>query len=59
MFEGDLVYGKRTGKGTYTWVDGDVYEGDFIAGGRTGKGTSTWANGKSISGTWKNNDFVG
>ncbi len=38
VYEGDLIDGKCTGKGKYTWKNGDVYEGDFVAGKRTGKG---------------------
>ena len=32
VYEGNLVDGKRTGKGKFTWPDGTIYEGDFVDG---------------------------
>lgn len=42
---GEKVNGMRTGKGKFTWADGDSYEGDFIEDVRTGKGKFTWTTG--------------
>ena len=53
MYEGDFVDGKKTGKGKYTWADGNVYEGDYVDGKKTGKGKFTWADGNVYEG-----DFV-
>ena len=53
VYEGDMVNGKRTGKGKFTWANGDVYEGDFVEDKRTGKGKYTWADGDVYEG-----DFV-
>ena len=38
IYQGDFVDGKSTGKGIYTWANGDKYEGDFVDGKSTGKG---------------------
>jgi len=72
-YKGWWLNGKRTGKGTYTWKNGDEYVGGWIDDKRTGKGTYTWKNGdehvgefvdgkKHGQGTfkWKNGDeYVG
>ena len=68
-YEGDVVDGQASGKGTKTsasgmdgqpsgkgtkmWADGTKYEGDFVDGQPSGKGTKTWANGDKYEG-----DFV-
>ena len=41
VYEGDFIDGKRTGKGKYTWSNGDVYEGDWVNDNLTGKGKLT------------------
>lgn len=46
-YEGEVVDGKRTSKGTYHWPNGDRYEGNNVSGEGTGKGTCYWANGDS------------
>jgi hypothetical protein len=51
-YVGDYVDDRQTGKGKYTWFNGDVYEGDFVDGMRTGKGKLTWANGDVYEGDW-------
>ena len=53
VYEGPLVDGKRTGKGTLTWPSGDIYEGDWRDDKRNGKGTMTLTNGNIYEG-----DFV-
>ena len=65
----DVVEGKRTGKGTYTWADGNRYEGDFDDNTLHGRGTYIWTDGRTYVGqferdrrhgqgkfTWPNND---
>jgi hypothetical protein len=49
----------RTGKGKYTWSDGDVHEGDFVDGKRTGKGKYTFANGSVQEGDFVDGKFIG
>ena len=52
-YEGDWVYNHQTGKGRFTWADGDYYEGDFVDGKRAGKGKYVWPDGCYYEG-----DFV-
>lgn len=59
VYEGNLVDGKRTGKGKYTWPSGNVYEGDFVDGERTGKGKYTDANGNIYEGDFVDGEFMG
>lgn len=49
VYEGEILNGKRTGKGKYTWADGDTYEGDWRDGKRCGRGKLI-QYGKSPSG---------
>lgn len=44
-YQGELVKGKRHGKGKYTFINGDTFEGGFINDIRHGKGIYTWVNG--------------
>ena len=38
------------GKGTYTWITGEVYTGDYVEGKRTGYGEMKWTNGDKYTG---------
>ena len=53
-YVGDIINGKRTGKGTLTYINGDKYVGDFVDGEFHGKGTVFLKNGKKIKGKWLN-----
>ena len=57
-YVGDIINGKRTGKGTLTYINGDKYVGDFVNGVFHGKGTVTLKNGKKIKGKWLNGERV-
>ena len=57
-YVGDIINGKRTGKGTLTYINGDKYVGDFVDGKFHGKGTVTLKNGKKIKGKWLNGNLV-
>lgn len=59
VYEGDFVNGQRTGKGKFTWNNGDVYEGDFVDGKRHGKGKYTWARGTVYEGDFWNGQRTG
>ena len=48
--KGDLVGGKKTGKGNFKWQDGREYTGDVIDGKLHGKGNFKWANGTLLEG---------
>ena len=56
---GEMVNGKREGKGTYFFADGDVYEGEWKDGKKEGKGTYYFKDGDIYEGYWKNSDFNG
>ena len=58
-YEGNIVDGKRTGKGTLTWPNGDKFEGDFVNDHRTGKGILTYANGNRYEGDFVNDKLMG
>ena len=58
-YEGDWVYHHKTGKGKYTWANGDYYEGDFVDGKRTGKGKYVWKNGCYYKGDFVDGNFNG
>ena len=49
-YEGEVIDGKRTGKGVYIWKNGDRYEGDFVDGKCTGKGVYIWKSGSRYEG---------
>jgi hypothetical protein len=45
LFTGRFENDMRTGRGVYTWPNGDRYEGRFENGTRTGRGVYTWLSG--------------
>ena len=60
VYEGDWINGERTGKGKYTWRNGDIFVGDFNKGLK-GKGRMYFkSSGKrefgeyNKRGEWKN-----
>jgi hypothetical protein len=53
-YDGEVMNGKRHGRGVFTWANGDKYEGDFVEGKRTGRGVYIWKNGDKYEG-----EFVG
>ena len=57
-YVGDINNGKRNGKGTLTYVNGDKYVGDFVDGVFHGKGTVILKNGRKIKGKWLNGKRV-
>ena len=56
-YEGQIKMGKRNGKGTYTWANGDKYEGDYVDGKGTGKGTITYGYGSKRK--WAGDKYEG
>ena len=58
VYTGQVVNGKRNGKGTMTWPNGDVYEGDFVDDIRTGKGKYIWGKDSEWAGDIYVGDFV-
>ena len=58
-YEGTMVEGKMSGKGTYTWSEGTKYVGDFVNDMKVGKGVVTWTNGDKYVGDFANNSATG
>jgi hypothetical protein len=58
-YEGTMVEGKMSGKGTYTWSEGTKYVGDFVDDMKVGKGVVTWTNGDKYVGDFSNNSATG
>lgn len=52
-YDGDVVDGIKSGRGTFTWPSGMVYVGEFRNDLRSGQGTLTWPNGNKYTGEWK------
>ena len=59
VYTGQVVNGKRHGKGTLTWPSGSVYEGDWRDDKRTGKGKYTWSSGNVYEGDFVDGNFTG
>ena len=51
---GEVVNGKKEGKGIYYYNDGDRYEGDWKNDIREGKGIYYYNDGERYEGDWKN-----
>ncbi|KAL3799600.1 hypothetical protein ACHAWO_008916 [Cyclotella atomus] len=51
-YTGDLVAGKRHGKGKMVYDSGNTYEGEFKDGGINGKGVYSWSDGDSQECSW-------
>ncbi|AWB11032.1 MORN repeat-containing protein [Thermodesulfobium acidiphilum] len=59
-YEGTMVEGKMSGKGTYTWFEGTKYVGDFVDFYRDGYGTYYDKNGNVVyQGKWSKDQFMG
>ena len=52
-YEGQMRDGRRNGRGTFTYADGNRYEGEFRDGKIHGRGTYAWANGERYKGEWR------
>ena len=59
VYTGQVVNGKRNGKGTMTWPSGDVYEGDLVDNKRHGRGKYTWPSGNVYEGDYLNGKRTG
>lgn len=52
VYVGQVLNGKRHGKGKFNWSNGKVYEGDWLDDKLTGKGKYTWPEGDIYEGDW-------
>ncbi|OQA33914.1 MAG: MORN repeat protein [Betaproteobacteria bacterium ADurb.Bin341] len=53
-YVGEVLDGKKHGKGTYIWASGNRYEGEWVNDRKHGKGTFTWTDGDRYEGGWVN-----
>lgn len=53
-FVGNVVNGKKQGKGTLYFANGDIFEGNWEDGVIQGQGIYYYTDGTKIIGTWKN-----
>lgn len=58
-YEGDVVDGRREGKGVLVALDGSTYEGQWQAGKRHGSGKAMFTLGGSYEGEWRDDRFHG
>ncbi len=62
-YEGERLDGKRHGKGTFTWKNGDKYTGQWENDEMHGEGTFQWESephkGDKYSGSWKKRHMHG
>lgn len=58
-YVGQIVDGKRHGRGVFTWTNGSKYDGEWANGKCNGKGVYTWADGDRYEGEWLDNKFNG
>lgn len=59
QYDGDYVAGRMTGKGWFTWANGEAYDGDWKDDRRTGRGIYTWPDGSRYEGEWRNDKANG
>ena len=59
IYNGSLLNGEPSGKGTLQMKNGDIYTGYFVRGVFEGAGTYTWTDGRSFSGNFIAGDFSG
>ena len=59
IYEGDIVNGKKEGKGIIKFNDGTIYEGDFINDKYEGNGKLTFKNGCIYEGNFNDNNLNG
>ena len=58
QYSGDFVNGKRSGKGSFTWVGNDRFEGEWLDGAPNGAFSFFHPNGKLQTGFFKNDKLT-
>ena len=59
VYEGEILNGKRHGKGKYTWSDGSFYEGEWKDDRKDGNGKQSHPDGSCYDGGWKDDKMDG
>lgn len=54
VYEGAFVYNKRSGRGEFSWKNGDFYVGEWLEGRRHGNGMWRSVKGSKYIGEWQN-----
>ena len=58
-YEGGYAAGRMTGRGKFTWENGETYDGNWKDDRRTGRGVQTWPDGSRYEGEWRNDKANG
>ena len=53
VYRGDLLGGKRSGRGTFSWPSGLQYTGEFSGDKRHGYGVQLWSDGSKYEGEFR------
>lgn len=59
IYKGEILSGKRNGKGVYKWNNGEIYDGEWKNGVKEGYGVWKGIFGDSYIGEWKNSKADG
>ena len=55
IYEGEVLEGKKHGKGVLKFRNGDIYTGQFFQDEAHGQGKYTWPNGEYFEGDYVHN----
>ena len=58
-YNGQMIDGKRDGRGVITFANGNSFEGDFKNDKIVGNGVFRWANGDVYTGSFKDDKRTG
>ena len=59
FYLGDLVDGKKDGKGVFLYTSGEKYIGEWKDDKKSGKGDFSWTNGDRYEGEYKDDKWYG
>jgi hypothetical protein len=52
-YDGEMSKGRPSGRGTYSWNDGERYDGEWRDGDMHGRGVYTWSDGSRYEGDFR------